>query len=70
MIFELHLLPDAYCSSGSNQSALRSLEGGFEETLTLHRLDLFGALGESLKTTNCIESINSMVENLFGKVDY
>jgi|TARA_Y100000294_G_C8534643_1_gene328496 transposase-like protein len=56
--------------SNSNQSALRSLEEGFEETLTLHRLGLFGILGESLKTTNCIESINSMIENQCSKVDY
>jgi transposase-like protein len=56
--------------SNSNQSALRSLEEGFEETLTLHRLGLFGILGESLKTTNCVESINSMIENQCSKVDY
>ncbi len=45
-----------------NQSAAASLEEGLEETLTLHRLGLFGILGRSLKTTNCMESILSQVE--------
>ena len=44
-----------------NQSAVASLEEGLEETLTLHRLGIFGVLGKSLKTTNCIESILSQV---------
>ena len=38
-----------------NQSAASSLEEGLEETLTLHRLGVYGVLGHSLKTTNCIE---------------
>jgi transposase-like protein len=46
----------------SNQSAAASLEEGLEETLTLHRLGVFGILGKSLKTTNCIESILSQVD--------
>ncbi len=54
--------------SDLNQSAMNSLDEGLEETLTLHRLDLFGVLGESLKTTNCIESINSMIERITGKI--
>ena len=37
--------------------------------MTLHRLGLFGKLGRSFKTTNCLESINSMVEERCGKVD-
>jgi len=53
-----------------NQSAVESLDEGFEETLTLHRLGLFARLGKSFKTTNCIESINGMAEALCGKVDY
>lgn len=53
-----------------NQSALKSLEEGLEETLTLHRLNLFPILGESLKTTNCIESIFSGVQRRCGKVSY
>ena len=39
-----------------NTSAVKSLEEGFEETLTLHKLGLFSVLGTSFKTTNCIES--------------
>lgn len=53
-----------------NQSAVRSLDEGFEETLTLHRLGVFEVLGRSLKTTNCLESVNSMAEERCGKVDY
>jgi len=53
-----------------NQSALASLEEGFEETLTLHRLGLFPQLGISLKTTNCIESVMSQVGQYTDKVDY
>ena len=40
-----------------NQSAAGSLEEGIEETLTLHRLGVYGALGRSFKTTNCLESV-------------
>ncbi len=39
-----------------NQSALRSLEEGMEETLTLHRLGLTPMLKDSFRTTNCIET--------------
>ena len=53
-----------------NESAVASLEEGFEETLTLHRLGLFPHLGISLKTTNCIESVMALVEEYTGKVDY
>jgi transposase-like protein len=52
-----------------NQSAVTSLDDGFEETLTLHRLGLFSVLGRSLKTTNCMESVNAMIEQRCGKVD-
>lgn len=52
----------------TNQSAAASLREGLEETLTLHRLGLFPILGLSFKTTNCIESINSMAEQRCGKV--
>ena len=52
-----------------NQSAARSLAEGLEETLTLHRLGVFANLGRSFKTTNCIESVNSMAERQCGKVD-
>lgn len=53
-----------------NLSAAASLDEGFEETLTLHRLGLFGLLGRSFKTVNCIESVNAVVEQRCGKVDY
>ena len=52
-----------------NLSAARSLEEGLEETLTLHRLGVFELLGASLKTTNCIESVMSQVEQICAKVD-
>lgn len=51
-----------------NQSAVTSLEEGLEETLTLHRLGVFKALGRSLKTTNGIENLNSLIERRTGKV--
>ena len=51
-----------------NLDAAASLEEGLEETLTLHRLGLFALLGGSLKTTNCLESINNMVEDRCRKV--
>ena len=53
-----------------NQSAAASLAEGMEETLTLHRLGLYGVLGASLKTTNCLESVNALVEERCAKVDH
>ena len=53
-----------------NESAAGSLDEGFEETLTLHRLGLFRELGISFKTTNCIESVMSMVERKTNRVTY
>lgn len=53
-----------------NESAVASLAEGFEETLTLHRLGVFGALGTSLKTTNCLESVNALVGQRTDKVDH
>jgi len=53
-----------------NQSAVESLDEGFEETLTLHRLGVFAVLGKSFKTTNCLESINSLAEQRCLKVDH
>jgi transposase-like protein len=55
--------------SDINESAVASLDEGLEETLTLHRLGLFGVLGRSLKTTNIIESINAQAEERCGRVD-
>ena len=51
-----------------NESALNSLNEGFEETLTLHRLGLMPQLKLSFRTTNCIESLNSMVGQLTRNV--
>jgi putative transposase len=45
-----------------NESAAASLEEGLEETLTLHRLNVFPELGVSFKTTNLIESVMSRLE--------
>jgi putative transposase len=53
-----------------NQSAVASLDEGFEESLTLHRLGVFSLVGRSLKTTNVIESVNSMAEQRCGRVDH
>lgn len=52
-----------------NQSAAGSLAEGLAETLTLHRLGVFGSVGRSFKTTNCIESSNALVEERCSKVD-
>ena len=57
---ELHLL---------NQSAEASLDEGLEETLTLHKLGLFKKLGESFKTTNCIENVNGQLGDHTDRVD-
>jgi len=53
-----------------NESAVNSLDEGLEETLTLHRLGVFNELGISLKTTNCIESINSQLGQYTDRVSY
>ena len=53
-----------------NQSAAGSLEEGLQETLTLHRLGVYGVLGRSFKTTNCLESVNALVEERCAKVDH
>ena len=52
-----------------NQSAVTSLEEGLEETLTIHRLGLMTYLRKSFRTTNCIESLNSMANDLTRNVD-
>lgn len=53
-----------------NQSAAASLAEGLEETLTLHRLGVYTLLGRSFKTTNCLESINALVEERCARVDH
>ena len=52
-----------------NASAAASLDEGWEETLTLHRLGLFKELGRSFKTTNCIENVNALIGQRTDKVD-
>lgn len=51
-----------------NLSAANSLREGLEETLTIHKLKLPQELRVSLKTTNCIESVNSQIARLTGRV--
>src|SRR6266853_455587 len=53
-----------------NLSAVASLDEGFDETLTLHRLGVFAELGLSFKTTNTLESIHARVESRTAKVDH
>lgn len=52
-----------------NESAVASLDEGFEETLTLHRLKMFEKIGESFKTTNCIENVNKQLATHTDRVD-
>ncbi len=52
-----------------NESALRSLDEGLDETLTLHQLGVGPMLRQTLATTNMLESIFSGVEARTGKVD-
>lgn len=53
-----------------NESAVKSLDEGFEETLTIQRLGLYKHLGRSFTTTNMIESIMSMIGRKTGKINY
>lgn len=53
-----------------NQSAVASLDEGFDDTLTLHRLGVFPLVGRSLKTTNLLESVNAQAEQRCGRVDH
>lgn len=52
-----------------NESAVASLDEGFEETLLLHKLGLFEKLGQSFKTTNCIENVNKQLATYTDRVD-
>jgi len=47
-----------------------SLAEGLEETLTLHRLDVFRGSGVSFKTTNLIDSVMSRLEARTHRVTY
>ena len=53
-----------------NLSAANSLKEGLEETLTLQRLGVFDLLGKSLKTTNCIENLNSQLNKYTGRIKH
>ena len=53
-----------------NVSAAASLEEGLKETLTLHRLGVFIALGVSFKTTNLIERVMARLEGKTGRVTH
>lgn len=55
--------------SKCNISAKKSLEEGLAETLTLHRLGMFSLIGISLKTTNCIESLNASAKDYCSNID-
>jgi len=52
-----------------NQSAAASLAEGLDETLSLHHLGVAALLGRSFKTTNCLESVNALIEERCAKVD-
>lgn len=52
-----------------NPSAASSLQEGMEETLTLHKLQLYEELGKSFTSTNCIESVMSQLGQYTDKVD-
>ena len=52
-----------------NPSAAASLEEGFEETLTLHRLKVHAQLSKHLRTTNTLESVMAQVEQYTERVD-
>ena len=51
-----------------NPSAARSLEEGFEETLTVHKLRVPDQLRRTLSCTNVIESAFSIVETVCRNV--
>lgn len=53
-----------------NRSAGNSLREGLEETLALQRLGISGIFHRSFSTTNCIESLNSMLERTTQQVKY
>ena len=51
-----------------NRAAAKSLMEGLEETLTIHRIELHDQLSTSFTTTNCIESVNSLIGKYLRKV--
>ncbi len=63
-------LPDLEANEQQMRQTARALAEGLEETLTLQRLGVYGVLGRSFKTTNCLESVNALVEERCAKVDH
>jgi transposase-like protein len=53
-----------------NESAYASLMEGLEETLTVHRLKVGALLRTSIRTTNPIENVNSLIAQYTDRVDY
>ena len=51
-----------------NQGRPAQPRGRAEETLTLHRLGLMPMLKDSFRTTNCIENVNGLLEQLTHNV--
>ena len=45
------------------------MDEGFEETLTLHRLGLFKALGPAFKTPNGLDNLTAQIKGRTGKVE-
>jgi len=52
-----------------NESAVNSLEEGFEETLTIQRIGMHREIMRSFKTTNMIESVMALVGQRTDKVE-
>lgn len=53
-----------------NKNAAGSLLEGMEETLTLHRLEIYEMFKQSFSTTNVIENLNSQIAKYTRKVKY
>jgi transposase-like protein len=53
-----------------NESAVASLDEGFEESLTVQRLGLTREIRKCLKTSNIIESVMALVGQKTDKIDY
>ncbi|MDQ3019187.1 MAG: transposase [Bacteroidota bacterium] len=53
-----------------NLSAVKSIDEGMEETLTLFKLGVSEIFGVSLGTTNSIENLNSLLARFINKVKY
>ena len=51
-----------------NRSAANSLMEGLEETLTIHRIEMYEYFDRSFTTTNCIENVNSQMTKYIRKI--